>query len=83
MNKTQELGRFLLGKSGSIDFIEPSPNLMRSDSQELRKRVLELSAREARRLGISKSTLHYLRKNAASYLSFDIYRNVREKLAQV
>jgi len=64
-------------ESGSIDFKQPAPSLARSDSRELRKRVLALSAREARKLGISKSTLHYLRENAASYLSFDIYRNVR------
>jgi len=83
LDKTRELARFLLGKSGSVDFVEPAPTLKRSDGRELRKRVLALSAREARKLGIRKSTLHYLRENAASYLSFDIYRNVREKLAQV
>jgi len=83
LNKTQELVGFLLGKSGSIDFIEPSPNLVRSDSQELRKWILELSAKEARKLGISKSTLHHLRKHARDNRSFKIYGKVRKKLVMM
>jgi len=31
LNKTQELARFLLEKSGSIDFKQPSPSLVRSE----------------------------------------------------
>ena len=63
LNKTHELGQFLLGKSGSLDFIEPAPSLVRGDSRNVRERILKLTASEARRLGISKSTLHYLRTN--------------------
>jgi len=73
LNKTQELARFLLGKSGSLDFIEPAPGLVRSDSRELRKRILELSMKEARELGISKSTLHDLRKRARDERPFKVY----------
>jgi len=80
LNKTQELARFLLGKLGSLDFGRPIPQLVRSDSRELRDGVLELSAREARKLGISKSTLHYLRKNARNSKPFKIYKPVLEKL---
>ena len=73
LNKTKELARFLLCKSESIDFVEPAPSLMRSDCQELRNRILELSAREARKLGIDKSTLHYLRKRARDKRPFKVY----------
>ncbi len=62
--KTEELGRFLLGKTESLDFCEPVPKIVRSDSLEMRKRILELSQKQAKELGISKSTLNYLRKNA-------------------
>ena len=80
LNKTQELARFLLRKSGSVDFIEPAPNLMRSDGREFRKRILELTQKEALELGISKSTLHYLREHARNPRSFRIYKKVSERL---
>ncbi len=78
--KAAELGRFLLGKATRLDFSEPSPALERTDSIELRKRILSLSQAKARRLGISQSTLHYLRKNSRAERPFKVYRKSREKL---
>ena len=60
LSKTQELGRFLLGKSVSVDFSGPTLNLCRNDNRELRGRIMSLSSREARKLDIGKSTLHYI-----------------------
>lgn len=80
LNKTQELARFLVGKTVSIDFLKPSPSLRRTDSIGLRKCILSLSTEEARGLGIGKSTLHYLRKHARSSKPFMIYRPVSHKL---
>jgi CRISPR-associated protein Cas1 len=80
LNKTQELARYLAGKMSSIDFSEPSPNLRRTDSIELRKRILSLSTEETRQLGIGKSTLHYLRKRARSARPFTVYRTVSQKM---
>jgi CRISPR-associated protein Cas1 len=81
LNKTQELTRFLLDKSEQIDFIEPHPSPQRSDTQDLRKRILELTQAEAKKLRIGKSTLLYLRKNAGSEKSFKVYSKVAERLA--
>jgi len=80
LNKTQELARFLLWKSRSIDFMEPAPSLVRSDNRKLRKRILALPMNEARDLDISKSTLHHLRDNARSDRSFKVYNKVLRKL---
>jgi CRISPR-associated protein Cas1 len=80
LNKTQELGRFLLDKSKEIDFIEPHPTLQRSDTQDLRKRILELTQGEAQKLGIGKSTLHYLRRSTSDGRPFKVYRKVLEKI---
>ena len=80
LNKTQELARFLLGKSDTLDFTEPAPTLTRSDNRELRKRILELTQRDARKLGISKSTLHYLRKHARNERPFKVYQKVAGRL---
>jgi CRISPR-associated protein Cas1 len=78
--KTVELGRCLAGRTGSLDFSEPSPKLARTDSQELRRRILSLSHSEAQKLGIGKSTLHYLRKNVNGELPFRVRRKVRSRL---
>jgi len=76
LNKTEELGRFLLGKSGSLEFTEPSPDLTRIDTLELRERILELTQKKALELGINKSTLHYLREHAKEQRSFKVYSKV-------
>jgi CRISPR-associated protein Cas1 len=78
--KAAELGRYLLGQTDRVDFSEPTSRLATVDSWELRKLILSLSQSKARRLGIGKSTLHYLRKKAKGDRSFSIYKSVHEKL---
>lgn len=78
--KTNELGRFLTGKASTLDFVEPAPKLVSQDDRELRAKILSLASAKAKRLGIRKSTLHYLRRNAKSSGSFRIHAKVRDKL---
>ena len=78
--KAVELGCFLIGRSARLNFSEPSPHLRRTDDKELRRRILSLSASEARSLGIGKSTLHYLRKNVKGTSSFRVHEKVLRKL---
>jgi CRISPR-associated protein Cas1 len=78
--KTSELGRFLTGKSSTLDFVEPTPRLERHDDREIRARILALTSSQSKQLKIGKSTLHHLRINAKSNSSFKIYRKVRTKL---
>jgi CRISPR-associated protein Cas1 len=60
--KTAELGRYLVDRTRRLNFSEPSPNL--HGMEGLRRRILSLPQQEARRLGIGKSTLCYLHRNA-------------------
>jgi CRISPR-associated protein Cas1 len=80
--KATELGRFLISRSGRFGFSQPSPTLHRTDDRELRRRILGLSQPEARRLGIGRSTFHYLRKRAESDRSFDIRKRVLARIAR-
>jgi CRISPR-associated protein Cas1 len=75
-----ELGRYLVGRIGKLNFSDPSPSFIRTDDRELRKRILSLSQSEARQLGIGRSTLHSLRENAKNDHSFRIYGITRRKL---
>lgn len=78
--KTAELGRYLVGETSWLDFSQPSPSLHRTDDRELPRRILSLSESEAGRLGVGKSTLHYLRKNASAKPSFRVCRKIRIRL---
>ncbi len=78
--KTVELSRFLVGKSSTLNFDEPSPTLNSFDNMKLRERINSLTSDQAKRLGIGKSTLHYLRRNVKAKESFRIYTKVRAKL---
>jgi CRISPR-associated protein Cas1 len=78
--KAAELGRYLVSRTDRLTFSEPSPDLHRTDDRELRRQILGLSQSEALRLGIGKSTMHYLRRNARNQESFEIYDKLGEKL---
>jgi len=78
--KVQEFARYLTGKSDRFDLKSPAPVLERSDSKELRERILSLSASEARKLGLGKGTVHYLKKHARDRKPFKIYTSVSDKL---
>jgi len=62
--KALELGQYLLLRSKRLDFSEPSPDLWWTDDDQIRRQILSFSQSEARKLGIGKSTLHYLRRKA-------------------
>jgi len=77
--KANELARSLVRKS-TLDFAEPSPKLPGHDDRELRERILTLTESEAMKLGIQKTTLHYLRLRASDPRPFKIYQHVRTRL---
>jgi CRISPR-associated protein Cas1 len=78
--KVLELSRFLTGKSPSIDFSEPVASIERTDSKAMREKILSLTQSEASKLGIGKSTLHYIRQKAREPSSFRLYEDVGRKL---
>jgi hypothetical protein len=78
--KTNELGRFLVGKSSVLEFDEPAPRLERQDNHEIRAKILALTQSKAKQLGIGKSTLHYLRRSASNNHPVHTYYKTRRKL---
>ena len=78
--KTRELAQYLIGKRKSIDFNISSINLERIDNHELRQKILKLSYSEAKKLGIGKGSLHYLKKNAESDKPFKVYNKIKKRL---
>jgi CRISPR-associated protein Cas1 len=81
--KAAELGRYFVSRSSQLDFMAPPPNLCATDYHELGRRILDLSHSDAKKLGIEKSTLHYLRKRAKSEVPLRIYDEVRRRLREI
>ncbi|MDR6223455.1 hypothetical protein [Methanococcoides alaskense] len=52
------------------------------DSDFRRKKILDMSYSEWNKLGFSKGTLHYMKKNAEEEKPFTLNTNVRERLNQ-
>lgn len=78
--KAQELAHYLLDKRKDIDFSLPIIKLERKDDHELREKILKLSYSEAKKLGIGKSSLWYMKHNAMSNRPFKIYNKIKERL---
>jgi len=78
--KTNELAKYMNGRSIGLNFHEPTPMLQKTDSRELREMILHLTQSEARKRGIGRSTLHYLHKNAASSKPFRVYKPAMQKI---
>jgi CRISPR-associated protein Cas1 len=76
--KTSELDGFCRGKRPTVDFAEPAPTSRGGNERELRIKILALTPSRAKELGIGRSTLHYLRRNASSSRPLRIYSKVRE-----
>jgi CRISPR-associated protein Cas1 len=80
--KTNELARFLTGKTPTLDFTEPAPLLERTDSKSVRERILNLTQSEAEKIGLGKSELHYLRQKAQGLQGFRLYGKVKDRITQ-
>ncbi len=78
--KVSELGRYLSDRCRRLDFYEPIPLLERTDKRAIREGILALRQIDARKLGIGKSTLHYLRKSANQRLYFTVQAKTIERL---
>lgn len=73
-----ELGKYLTGRTGKLDFSEPSPSLERFE--ELRERIKTLTSKDAKKLGIDKSTLYTLRQHIREEEPFKLYPKTLQKL---
>jgi hypothetical protein len=69
-----------LGKTAGFDPANPKPALEGQDTQPLWNKIQSLSGAQARKLGLNKSMLHYLRKRAKDQKPFSIYEPVLVRL---
>ena len=67
-------------KKKEFDFLIPKMNLNRNDELELRKKILNMTTDERKKLGINKSTLWYIKKNLSERKTSKIYEKILTKI---
>lgn len=80
--KAHELANYLLGKRKTIEFVKPIGELSRLDNIELRNKILDISYYKWKKMGYSKGSLYYLKKNAKSNKPFYIQQRMKDKIEQ-
>lgn len=80
--KARELAYYLTGKRKEIDFLEPQYATKRQDSSDIRQKILSITYSDWEKLGFSKGTLHYMKKNAEADKPFTLNAHNKERLDQ-
>lgn len=78
--KTRELVKFISGSKKQIDFSTPVVELERIDTEEMRKLILSISISKWSKLGFSKGTLSYMKRNARENKPFSLNAHVKERI---
>ena len=77
--KTIEISRYISCRRRRFDLMEPAPGLRLVDDESVRREILALSQSEASRLGIARSTLHYLRRRSRTRDRLRMHNKTRKK----
>ena len=76
----QQLSNFIVDRKKEFDFVIPKMNLNRNDDVELRKKILNMTSDQRKRLGINKSTLWHIKKNFLDGKTPKIYEKILLKI---
>jgi len=76
----QKLANFLIGKNKELSFEIPSINYNRNDDKELREKLMEIPLKDAKKIGLNKSTLWYIQKNIREGRKIELYDKVLAKI---
>jgi CRISPR-associated protein Cas1 len=82
LDNVQQLSNFILDKTKSISFSIPKIQIERTDSLDIKEKILAITPTERKRLGINKSTLWYQKKKIAAGGSIKVYSKVLSRLVQ-
>lgn len=79
-DNVQKLANFLTDKNRELSFEIPSVKCERNDDMELRAKLMEIQLKDAKKLGLNKSTLWYIQKNIRKGKKIELYDKVKAKL---
>ncbi|MDH5462782.1 MAG: hypothetical protein OEY17_02695 [Nitrosopumilus sp.] len=76
----QQLSNFIVELKQEFNFVIPKMRLNRNDDLELRKKILNMTHEERKRLGINKSTQWHIKKNLSDGKTFKIHEKILTKI---
>ena len=76
----QQLANFIIEKKKEFNFVIPKMKLNRNDNLELRRKILNMTQDERKKLGINKSTLWYIKKSLLEGKTPKIYEKILLKI---
>jgi len=76
----QQLANFIVDKKKEFDFVFPKMRLNRNDDLDLRAKILSMTPRARKQLGINKSTLWYIKRNLSEGKTPKIYKKILTKI---
>jgi CRISPR-associated protein Cas1 len=79
--KTKELVRSITSENVTFDGSTSVLNVRHDDTERVRKKILNVSYSEWK-MGFSKGTLYYVKKNAKAEKPFSLIKHVRERVEQ-
>lgn len=80
LDNIQKLANFLTGKNMEISFEIPSVKCQRNVDMELCEKLLNIQLKDAKKLGLNRSTLWYIQKNIREGKKIELYEKVKAKL---
>ena len=76
------LSKYLLEKSGKLEFNIPELKIVRVDNKDVRSRIMSIDPDKRKELGIKKSTLWYQQKKIKEGKEIKVYSKTRGKLIE-
>ena len=70
----------MMGRSNKLQFNVPEFKIKREDNTDIRNKVLSLTPKDRKRLGINKSTLWYMQKHIREGKKVKIYGKIVSKI---
>jgi CRISP-associated protein Cas1 len=83
LTQTRDLAYYLLGKKKTLNLSEPSFEIERDDTDEIRKIISEMSYTKWNGLDFSKGTLHPLKQKVKEGQAFTLNQHVKERLLEL
>lgn len=76
----QKLANYLTGKNKELSFEIQVLKYERNDDKELREKLMRIPLKDARKMGLNKSTLWYIQKNIREGKKIELYDKVNAKV---
>lgn len=78
-DQVQQFANYLADKNKELQFNIPQVQIKRNDPIDMRDTIINMSSEERKQLGISKTTLWYMKKNLLEGKKIKIYDKTQKK----